>query len=77
MNARLRLPLVYATMHCSWGWGFLTSPRKLAGRRADPVLPPPHPAVPAAGCRDQPPEKTRSTAALNRVIASGYSGPNR
>ncbi|MEO3886258.1 glycosyltransferase family 2 protein [Nonomuraea sp. B5E05] len=28
--AKLRLPIVYATMHCSWGWGFLTSPRKLA-----------------------------------------------
>ncbi|KAB8198045.1 glycosyltransferase [Nonomuraea phyllanthi] len=29
-GALLRLPVVYATMHCSWGWGFLTSPRKLA-----------------------------------------------
>jgi hypothetical protein len=29
-SARLRLPVVYATMHMSWGWGFLTSPRKLA-----------------------------------------------
>ncbi len=28
--AKLRLPLVYAAMHLSWGWGFLTSPRKLA-----------------------------------------------
>ncbi|MEO3798864.1 glycosyltransferase family 2 protein [Nonomuraea sp. B1E8] len=28
--AKLRLPIVYATMHCSWGWGFLTSPKKLA-----------------------------------------------
>ncbi len=26
---RLRLPLVLATMHFSWGWGFLTSPRSL------------------------------------------------
>ncbi|MER7128707.1 glycosyltransferase family 2 protein [Streptosporangium saharense] len=26
----LRLPLVYTTMHMSWGWGFLTSPRRLA-----------------------------------------------
>lgn len=25
----LRLPLVFATMHLSWGWGFLTSPRDL------------------------------------------------
>lgn len=24
-----RLPLVFATMHLSWGWGFLTSPRGL------------------------------------------------
>ncbi|MFB9707958.1 glycosyltransferase family 2 protein [Streptosporangium sandarakinum] len=29
-GARLRLPLVYATMHMSWGWGFLTSPRRLS-----------------------------------------------
>ncbi|MEV7012360.1 glycosyltransferase family 2 protein [Streptosporangium sp. NPDC051022] len=28
--ALLRLPLVYMTMHMSWGWGFLTSPRSLA-----------------------------------------------
>jgi succinoglycan biosynthesis protein ExoA len=27
--ALLRLPLVYVTMHMSWGWGFLTSPKKL------------------------------------------------
>ena len=26
---RARLPLVLATMHFSWGWGFLTSPRSL------------------------------------------------
>ncbi|MFG2074022.1 Glycosyltransferase, catalytic subunit of cellulose synthase and poly-beta-1,6-N-acetylglucosamine synthase [Nonomuraea maritima] len=30
LSARLRLPLVYAAMHCSWGWGFLTSPKALA-----------------------------------------------
>ncbi|NUR83310.1 MAG: glycosyltransferase family 2 protein [Nonomuraea sp.] len=30
LPAWVRLPLVYATMHMSWGWGFLTSPRKLA-----------------------------------------------
>ncbi|MBG0813377.1 glycosyltransferase family 2 protein [Planomonospora sp. ID82291] len=29
-GALLRLPLVYATMHLSWGWGFLTSPASLA-----------------------------------------------
>ncbi|MGW4423655.1 glycosyltransferase family 2 protein [Streptosporangium sp. NPDC004631] len=28
-GALVRLPLVYATMHMSWGWGFLTSPRSL------------------------------------------------
>ncbi len=27
---RARLPLVFATMHLSWGLGFLTSPRRLA-----------------------------------------------
>ncbi|MEU8379973.1 glycosyltransferase family 2 protein [Streptosporangium sp. NPDC048865] len=27
--ALVRLPLIYVTMHMSWGWGFLTSPRKL------------------------------------------------
>jgi len=27
--ALVRLPLVYVTMHMSWGWGFLTSPRRL------------------------------------------------
>lgn len=31
--ARRRLPLVYATMHGSWGTGFLTSPRSLARRK--------------------------------------------
>ncbi|MFC4897470.1 glycosyltransferase family 2 protein [Streptosporangium amethystogenes subsp. fukuiense] len=28
-QALIRLPLVYVTMHMSWGWGFLTSPRRL------------------------------------------------
>ena len=28
-GALARLPLVYATMHISWGWGFLTSPPSL------------------------------------------------
>jgi glycosyltransferase involved in cell wall biosynthesis len=31
--ARLRVPLVLATMHMCWGLGFLTSPRRLARRR--------------------------------------------
>lgn len=28
-GVRARLPLVLATMHFAWGWGFLTSPRSL------------------------------------------------
>lgn len=31
--ALVRLPLVYATMHLSWGTGFLTSPRSLSKRQ--------------------------------------------
>jgi glycosyltransferase involved in cell wall biosynthesis len=38
---RARIPLALATMHLSWGWGFLTSPRRLARRvissRREPV----------------------------------------
>ncbi|MCX2971157.1 MULTISPECIES: glycosyltransferase family 2 protein [Streptomyces] len=29
-GARVRIPLALATMHMSWGWGYLTSPRSLA-----------------------------------------------
>ncbi len=29
-GARLRIPVALATMHMSWGFGFLTSPRSLA-----------------------------------------------
>ncbi|WP_329340051.1 glycosyltransferase family 2 protein [Streptomyces sp. NBC_01352] len=29
-KARLQIPVALATMHMSWGWGFLTSPRSLA-----------------------------------------------
>jgi glycosyltransferase involved in cell wall biosynthesis len=32
-SVRLRVPLVLATMHMSWGAGFLTSPRRLGRRR--------------------------------------------
>jgi glycosyltransferase involved in cell wall biosynthesis len=32
LAARVRLPVVYATMHLSWGAGFLTSPRRLLER---------------------------------------------
>ena len=41
LGARVRIPLALATMHMCWGWGFLTSPRKLARRvrasRREPV----------------------------------------
>ncbi|MEU2596330.1 glycosyltransferase family 2 protein, partial [Streptomyces hirsutus] len=30
LKARLQIPVALATMHMSWGWGFLTSPRSLA-----------------------------------------------
>ncbi|MFY1678435.1 glycosyltransferase family 2 protein [Streptomyces sp. WMMC905] len=41
-RARIRIPVALATMHLSWGWGFLTSPRSLArkvvaGRRPAPA----------------------------------------
>ena len=44
-GARARIPLALATMHMSWGWGFLTSPKKLArkviaSRRAPAVVAP-------------------------------------
>lgn len=32
LKARLQIPVALATMHMSWGWGFLTSPRSLAKR---------------------------------------------
>lgn len=35
-QALVWLPLVYATMHCSWGVGFLTSPRHLRSSTATP-----------------------------------------
>lgn len=28
-RVRLRLPIVFSVMHHAWGWGFLTSPRRL------------------------------------------------
>ncbi|PJM92951.1 glycosyltransferase family 2 protein [Streptomyces sp. CB01373] len=42
--ARMRIPVALATMHMSWGWGFLTSPKSLARR----VIAARRPAVPAA-----------------------------
>lgn len=42
LKSRAQIPLALATMHLSWGWGFLTSPRKLARKviasRREPVL---------------------------------------
>lgn len=41
LGARVQIPVALATMHMCWGWGFLTSPKKLAKRviasRRDPV----------------------------------------
>lgn len=34
LAARIRIPVALATMHMSWGWGFLTSPRSLARKVA-------------------------------------------
>jgi len=36
-GVRLRLPAVFATMHLSWGLGFLTSPKHLAQPPATPL----------------------------------------
>ncbi|MEV5007790.1 glycosyltransferase family 2 protein [Streptomyces sp. NPDC093064] len=44
LAARLRIPVALATMHMSWGWGFLTSPKSLARR----VIAARRPAVTAA-----------------------------
>lgn len=45
LKARLRIPVALATMHMSWGLGFLTSPRSLARK----VIASRRPAVRAAG----------------------------
>lgn len=45
LAARLRIPVALATMHMSWGWGFLTSPKSLARK----VIAARRPAVSAAG----------------------------
>jgi glycosyltransferase involved in cell wall biosynthesis len=45
VGARVRIPLALATMHMSWGWGFLTSPRALAKK----VIASRRPAVMAQG----------------------------
>ncbi|WP_280672114.1 MULTISPECIES: glycosyltransferase family 2 protein [unclassified Kitasatospora] len=41
LKARAQLPLALATMHLSWGWGFLTSPRKLARKVINSTSPAP------------------------------------
>ncbi|MGW3203131.1 glycosyltransferase family 2 protein [Streptomyces sp. NPDC001135] len=43
LKARLQIPVALATMHMSWGWGFLTSPKSLARK----VIAARRPAVPA------------------------------
>jgi len=45
LGVRARLPLVFATMHLSWGAGFLTSPRHLAQPAATPLVRPPAKSV--------------------------------
>jgi glycosyltransferase involved in cell wall biosynthesis len=40
-KARAWLPVALATMHMSWGWGFLTSPRSLARRVIGSTAPEP------------------------------------
>jgi succinoglycan biosynthesis protein ExoA len=39
-HVRVRLPLVFTTMHLSWGLGFLTSPRRLVRPAQTPLTPP-------------------------------------
>ncbi|AZM61869.1 MULTISPECIES: glycosyltransferase family 2 protein [unclassified Streptomyces] len=50
LKARLRIPVALATMHMSWGWGFLTSPRSLAKK----VIASRRPAVHAEPQADAP-----------------------
>jgi succinoglycan biosynthesis protein ExoA len=38
-HVRVRLPLVFTTMHLSWGLGFLTSPRRLVRPAQTPLVP--------------------------------------
>ncbi|NHC15480.1 glycosyltransferase, partial [Motilibacter deserti] len=45
-RALAALPVVYATMHMSWGAGFLTSPRSLVPALARVGAVPPHPPAP-------------------------------
>ncbi len=54
LRSRLQIPVALATMHMSWGWGFLTSPKTLAKR----VIASRRPAVVAT-----PTESARGAAA--------------
>lgn len=45
LKARAQIPVALATMHMSWGWGFLTSPRKLARKVIASRRPAPAPAA--------------------------------
>ncbi|UNO41681.1 glycosyltransferase family 2 protein [Streptomyces sp. MST-110588] len=47
LKSRAQIPVALATMHMSWGWGFLTSPRSLARK----VIASRRPAVRAPGTR--------------------------
>ncbi len=42
-RSKAALPLVYATMHLCWGYGFLTSPRSLGESPPPPLRPTPTP----------------------------------
>ena len=53
LRARLRIPVALATMHMSWGWGFLTSPRSLARKVIASRRPAVH-AVPAEPAAERP-----------------------
>lgn len=46
---RARIPAALATMHMSWGWGFLTSPKKLARHVRDSSATGPRPQSAGAG----------------------------
>ncbi len=46
-RTRAALPVILATMHWSWGWGFLTSPRELRAQAGEDRAAPTASAVPA------------------------------
>lgn len=63
-HVRLRLPLVFPTMHLCWGLGFLTSPRRLAQP----------PATPLSGPHDELRERHRHDAAPCCADSHGRPG---